>query len=58
MLGTLVGTPIGILAGTYLAEYGAGSKLAFVIRFINDILLSGALDHHRPLRLPDRRGAR
>ena len=39
-LGTLVGTPIGILAGTYLAEYGTGSKLAFVVRFINDILLS------------------
>ena len=40
VLGTLVGTPIGILAGTYLAEYGAKSKLAFVVRFINDILLS------------------
>lgn len=36
----LVGTPIGMLAGTYLAEYGNRSKLAFVIRFINDILLS------------------
>ena len=36
----LVGTPVGILAGTYLAEYGNRSKLAFVIRFINDILLS------------------
>ncbi|MGD0633776.1 MAG: phosphate ABC transporter permease PstA [Beijerinckiaceae bacterium] len=35
-----LGTPIGILAGTYLAEYGSGSKLAFVVRFINDILLS------------------
>ena len=40
VLGTLVGTPIGILAGTYLAEYGAKSRLAFVVRFINDILLS------------------
>ena len=39
-LGTLIGTPTGILAGTYLAEYGAKSKLAFVVRFINDILLS------------------
>ena len=38
--GTLIGTPIGILAGTYLAEYGNKSKLAFVVRFINDILLS------------------
>jgi phosphate transport system permease protein len=36
----LLGTPIGIFAGTYLAEYGSGSKLAFVVRFINDILLS------------------
>jgi phosphate transport system permease protein len=37
---TLVGTPIGILAGTYLAEYGKSRPLAEVIRFINDILLS------------------
>ncbi len=40
LIGVVVGTPIGIGAGTYLAEYGAKSKLAFVIRFINDILLS------------------
>jgi len=39
-LATLLGTPIGILAGIYLAEYGAGSRLANVVRFINDILLS------------------
>lgn len=36
----LIGTPVGVLAGTYLAEYGRGSKLAGVIRFVNDILLS------------------
>ena len=35
-----LGTPIGILAGTYLAEYGRNTKLAFVVRFVNDILLS------------------
>jgi len=35
-----VGTPIGIFAGTYLAEYGRHTKLAFVVRFVNDILLS------------------
>jgi len=35
-----VGTPIGVLAGTYLAEYGRHSRLSFVVRFINDILLS------------------
>ncbi len=35
-----VGTPVGILAGTYLAEYGRHSPLAAVIRFFNDILLS------------------
>ena len=35
-----VGTPIGILAGTYLAEYGRYTRLAFVLRFVNDILLS------------------
>ncbi|PCE27200.1 phosphate ABC transporter permease PstA [Burkholderia ubonensis] len=38
--GTLVGTPIGILAGVYLAEYGKKNPLASTIRFINDILLS------------------
>ncbi|MBO0903786.1 phosphate ABC transporter permease PstA [Jiella sonneratiae] len=35
-----VGTPIGILAGTYMAEYGRHDKMTNVIRFINDILLS------------------
>lgn len=39
-LAVLIGTPIGILAGTYLAEYGRHDKLASVVRFINDILLS------------------
>ena len=39
-LGIVVATPIGVLAGTYLAEYGKGSMLADLIRFINDILLS------------------
>ena len=39
-LATLVGTPIGILAGVYLAEYSLGSWLGHVTRFINDILLS------------------
>jgi len=36
----MVGTPIGIFAGTYLAEYARYGKLAFVVRFVNDILLS------------------
>src|SRR5271165_6725889 len=35
-----IGTPIGILAGTYMAEYGRYDKLTSVVRFINDILLS------------------
>lgn len=39
-LATLIGTPIGILAGIFLAEYGVGSWLANATRFINDILLS------------------
>jgi phosphate transport system permease protein len=39
-LATLLGTPIGILAGIYLAEYGQKNWLAEVVRFINDILLS------------------
>ncbi|MDE9446678.1 phosphate ABC transporter permease PstA [Xenorhabdus bovienii] len=37
---TVLGTPLGIMAGIYLAEYGRRSWLAEVIRFINDILLS------------------
>ncbi len=40
VIGVAVGTPLGMLAGTYLAEYGKYSRLAFVVRFINDILLS------------------
>ncbi|HEX4178863.1 MAG TPA: phosphate ABC transporter permease PstA [Rhizomicrobium sp.] len=36
----LLGTPIGLFAGTYLAEYARHSKLAFAVRFVNDILLS------------------
>jgi phosphate transport system permease protein len=40
LLGTAVGTPIGILAGIYLAEYGRTTWLGYVTRFINDILLS------------------
>ncbi|MGZ5278244.1 MAG: ABC transporter permease subunit, partial [Caldimonas sp.] len=39
-LATLLGTPIGVLAGIYLAEYGRRSWLASATRFINDILLS------------------
>jgi len=39
-LGTVIGTPIVLLAGTYMAEYGQFSKLTIVVRFINDILLS------------------
>jgi phosphate transport system permease protein len=35
-----VGTPIGLFAGTYLAEYGRHTRFAFVVRFVNDILLS------------------
>ena len=37
---TLIGTPVGILAGTYLAEFGRRGWLAPATRFINDILLS------------------
>jgi len=39
-LAIVIGTPIGILAGTYMAEYGRHDKLAMIVRFINDILLS------------------
>jgi phosphate transport system permease protein len=40
VVGTLVGTPIGVMAGTWLAEYGALRPLAEATRFLNDILLS------------------
>ncbi len=40
LIGILVGAPIGMLAGTYLAEYGRTSRLSSVIRFVNDVLLS------------------
>ena len=39
-IGVALGTPIGMLAGTYMAEYGHYSRLTSVVRFINDILLS------------------
>jgi phosphate transport system permease protein len=40
VMATLIGTPIGVLAGIYLAEYGGNGWLASITRFINDILLS------------------
>jgi phosphate transport system permease protein len=40
MLATFVGTPIGIMAGIYLAEYNVKGWLASITRFVNDILLS------------------
>ena len=39
-LAVVAGTPLGVLAGTYLAEYGRYGRMAFLVRFINDILLS------------------
>jgi phosphate transport system permease protein len=36
----VIGTPIGLFAGTYLAEYARHDRLSFVVRFVNDILLS------------------
>jgi phosphate transport system permease protein len=40
VLAVLIGTPVGMLAGTYMAEYGRYDPLSSVVRFINDILLS------------------
>jgi phosphate transport system permease protein len=40
LLGILIGAPIGLLAGTYLSEYGRRHRLSVVVRFINDVLLS------------------
>jgi len=40
VIAVAIGTPLGILAGTYMAEYGRYDRLATVVRFVNDILLS------------------
>ena len=40
VFGVVIGTPIGILAGTYLAEYGRYARISVIVRFVNDILLS------------------
>lgn len=40
VLAILIGAPLGVAAGTWLAEYGAARKTATVVRFVNDILLS------------------
>ncbi len=40
LFGILIGAPIGVLAGTFLAEFGQRSKLASAVRFLNDLLLS------------------
>jgi phosphate transport system permease protein len=40
VIGILLGGPIGVLAGTYLAEYGRTARISTVIRFVNDVLLS------------------
>jgi phosphate transport system permease protein len=38
--GVLIGAPLGLFAGTYMAEYGRNAKLTTVVRFVNDVLLS------------------
>jgi phosphate transport system permease protein len=40
VIGILLGGPVGMLAGTYLAEYGRTARISSVIRFVNDVLLS------------------
>ena len=40
LIALAIGTPIGIAAGTYLAEHGRHTRLAAAVRFVNDILLS------------------
>ena len=40
LIGILIGGPIGVLAGTYLAEYGRAARISTLIRFVNDVLLS------------------
>ncbi|MDN5873053.1 MAG: phosphate ABC transporter permease PstA [Sinobacteraceae bacterium] len=40
VLAVAIGTPVGLLAGTFMAEFGRGTKLTAVVRFVNDVLLS------------------
>lgn len=40
VIATVIGVPSGILAGTYLSEYGRGSRVASIVRFVSDILVS------------------
>ncbi|MDQ3268700.1 MAG: phosphate ABC transporter permease PstA [Pseudomonadota bacterium] len=40
LLGIVIGAPVGVLAGTFLAEFSRQSRLAETVRFVNDILLS------------------
>ncbi len=40
VIGVVTGTPVGVMAGTWLAEYRHGTPIAGIIRFVNDILLS------------------
>ena len=40
VIAVVIGTPIGIMAGTFMAEYGRFSRLTKIVRFVNDILLS------------------
>ena len=54
VVAVLLGTPIGLFAGTYLAEYGRIRRFAFVVRFVNDILLQRAVHRHRPVHLRNR----
>jgi hypothetical protein len=56
-LATFVGTPIGIMAGIYLAEYDVRSWLAQVTRFVNDICCRRPVHRDRPVCLR-RRGGR
>ena len=52
-LAIVIGAPIGVLAGTYLAEFGKHGPARHAVRFVNDVLLSAPVDHHRPVRLRD-----
>jgi len=52
LLGILIGSPIGVLAGTYLAEYGRNSRLSTLIRFINDVRLTYATNRPYGTNLP------
>ena len=50
-MATLIGLPVGFLAGIYLAEFGPGTAFAFIVQLCRGLVKRHSLDRHRHLRL-------